>query len=211
MTDRSAILASLDRFIEQFALDRKSIIGHRVATQNDPMATTHQLTNRAIGQFGHFGHSKQETFDGARHEQRDSAPPPPEVSGAGLARKVLSIDGQSGQSGQSLSNQAFAGGHRENADGQSGQSILNQKVDGVRGLRSSGDAVQSDPAWWRDQYQERSRNRELVGRRSRDQAEAIAWGELQWLSHKQYGEPVAAGDLRRMPETDPGSREHPAH
>ena len=193
MTDTSAILASLDRFIEKFSTDLKLRNGQRVATQNGSMATTNQLTYSDIGHSGHFGHPKQETFDGADHARCDPPPFPAEDSGAGLARKVSSVDGYSGQSGQSFSNQALASSHRRNADGHNGQSVSDQQVDSSEELRSSADKFQSDPLWWRDQYQERSRHRELGGRRSRAEAEILAWGELQWRWHKQEGGRPPAG------------------
>ena len=93
MTDTSGILSSLDRFIERFARHGELISDQRVATQNEPMGTTNSLTNNGINQSGHSGHPKQETFAGVDHERCGSHPSPAEISGAGLARKVLSVDG----------------------------------------------------------------------------------------------------------------------
>jgi hypothetical protein len=99
MTDTSGILSSLDRFIERFARHGELISDQRVATQNEPMGTTNSLTNNGTNQSGHSGHPKQETFAGVDHERCGSHPSPAEISGAGLARKVSSVDGYSGKNG----------------------------------------------------------------------------------------------------------------
>jgi hypothetical protein len=59
MTDASAILASLDRFIGKLAHHGQLISGHRVATQISPMATTNQLTKQVTYHCCHSGHSEQ--------------------------------------------------------------------------------------------------------------------------------------------------------
>jgi hypothetical protein len=56
MNDSSAVLAALDRFIEQFGLAEKSAVSHRVATQNEPMATINPLTSEGRNHSGHSGH-----------------------------------------------------------------------------------------------------------------------------------------------------------
>ena len=65
MTDTSAILASLDRFIERFARHDELMSGHRVATQYQPMAIAKPLINRSNNHSGHSGHPKQETLPGS--------------------------------------------------------------------------------------------------------------------------------------------------
>jgi hypothetical protein len=202
MTDTSAILASLDRFIERFARHDELRNGHRVATQYQPMAIEKPLINKGSNHSGHSGHPKQETFAGVDHEQCEAYPSPAENSDSGLARKVLSVDGYSGKSGKSVSNQQLAGSHPGNADGQSGNSSSDQDVasdlisigsqrDDV--VSSPADTSGSDSAWWRDQYERRSRHRELGGRRSRAEAELLAWHELEWRWHKQHGEQLPPG------------------
>src|SRR6266446_3146546 len=99
MTDTSAILASLDRFIERFACHGELINGHRVATQFQPLAIEKPLTNQGNN---HSGQPKRETFAGADHVRYDSGSSSAENSGSDLARKVSSLDGYSGKSGKSL-------------------------------------------------------------------------------------------------------------
>ena len=79
MTDASAILASLDRFIGQFAHHGELMSGHRVATQDGPMATSNTLTNQVANHSYHSGHPKQETFTEADHERCNSPPVLPKV------------------------------------------------------------------------------------------------------------------------------------
>jgi hypothetical protein len=189
MADAFAILASLDRFIGQLAHHGELKTGHRVATQDGPMATSNTLTNQVANHSYHSGHPKQETFTEADHERCDSPPGLAEGSGAGLARKVSSRDGQSGKNGKSHINHWLPGGHRENANGHSGKSFSDRQVAGSL----TADTFNSGLEWWRDQYQERSRHRELGGRRSRAEAEVLAWCELQWRWHKQQGERVPPG------------------
>jgi hypothetical protein len=202
MTDASTILASLDRFIGQLAHHGELMSGHRVATQDGPMATSNTLTNQVANHSYHSGHPKQETSTEADHERCDSPPGPAEGSGAGLARKVSSLDGYSGKSGKSGQNQSLSRGHGENDNGHGGKSPLNQRVAGSvvsPSTHSDHELVPpADPfypvgAWWRDQYEELSRHRELGGRRSRAEAAALAWSELQWRWHKQHGERVPPG------------------
>jgi hypothetical protein len=88
MADAFAILASLDRFIGQLAHHGELMSGHRVATQDGPMATSNTLTNQVANHSYHSGHPKQETFTEADHERCDSPPGLAEGSGAGLAREV---------------------------------------------------------------------------------------------------------------------------
>jgi hypothetical protein len=203
MVDAFAILASLDRFIGQLAHHGELMSGHRAATQDGPMVTSNTLTNQVANHSYHSGHPKQETFTEADHERRcDSPPGLAEGSGAGLAREVSSKGGQSGKNGKSHINHWLAGGHRENANGHSGKSFSDQQVAGSlvsagshsgHDLVSPADTFNSGPAWWRDQYEERSRHRELGGRRCRTEAELLAWSELQWRWHKQHGERVPPG------------------
>jgi len=56
MNDASAVLASLDKFIERFAQHGESTGGHRVATQNEPLATINPLTSEGRNHSGHSGH-----------------------------------------------------------------------------------------------------------------------------------------------------------
>ena len=202
MADASAILASLDRFIGRLAHQGGLISGHRVATQDGPMATSNILTNQVANHSYHSGHPKQETFTEADHERCASPPGPDEDSGACLARKFSSVGGYGGKSGKCISNQELASDHRQNANGHGGKCSLDQQLAGRSiGLASPGSqklaspsvTFQSGAAWWRDQYEVRSRHRELGGRRCRAEAELLAWSELQWRWHKQHGERVPLG------------------
>ena len=172
MTDTSGILSSLDRFIERFARHGELISDQRVATQNEPMGTTNSLTNNGTNQSGHSGHPKQETFAGVDHERCGSHPSPAEISGAGLARKVSSVDGYSGKNGKSVSYQQLAGSHRENVDGHSGKSFSDQQFASHR--TDTGDqpgreigtppnASRLDPTIWSDLYEERAAHRQFDG------------------------------------------------
>lgn len=201
MTDASAILASLDRFIGQLAHHDEKMSGHRVATQDGPMATSNTLTNQVANHSYHSSQRKQETFAGD-HKRQGSSLSPAEDPGTGLARKVSSMDGYGGKSGNSGQNQSLSRGHEENDNGHGGKSPLNPHVAGSLVSPSShsdhelvppADAFYPGRAWWRDQYEERTRHRELGGRRSRAEAEALAWSELQWRWHKQHGERVRPG------------------
>ena len=158
MTDASAILISLDRFIGQLARHDRVKNSHRVATQDGAMATPNPLTNQLSGHSYHSGHREQETATKVDLEEPASPPPSGTDSVTGCARKVLSADGYSGQSGKSQQNQPFTGDHRDYGSGQSGKSPLYQQL--VRSLIGSEthqaqlvspvDDVRSDPAWWRD-------------------------------------------------------------
>jgi hypothetical protein len=195
MNDASAIFASLDRFIQRLA-DQS---GHRVVIEDEPMVTINSLKKEGSDHSGHSGHTKQETSVVADRESCNSAAESP---GARLARKVSYINGYSGQSGQSIPDQGVTGGHRELVDGHSGNSPSDQEITSDFGsagsqtdqsLASRADPCGPDPAWWRDHYKERSRHFELGRRRSPREAERIAWGDLQWRWHKDYGERVPPG------------------
>ena len=201
MTDTSVILASLDRFIERFGHHEKLMNDHRVATQCQPVATSKPLTNQGNNHSGHSGHPKQESFAGTDHERCDSHPVTAENSGAGAARKVPSVDGYSGQSGKSVSNQELAGSHRENADGHSGKSLSNQQL--ASGLKGTGDqagpeldtppdASRSDPTIWSDLYEERAAHRQFDGGYPRVEAELLAWRQIEWRWHLAHRERVPA-------------------
>ena len=201
MTDASAILASLDRFIERFARHDELMSDHRVATQNEPMATINSLTNQGTNHSGHSGHPKQETFAGVDHERCDSHPSPAENSGAGLARKVLFVDGYSGKSGKSVSNQELTGSHRENADGHSGKSFSDQQLasdskgtgdQAGRQLATPPDASRLDPTIWSDLYEERAAHRQFDGGYPRVEAELLAWRDIEWRWHLAHRERVPA-------------------
>src|SRR5690348_5684360 len=84
MADASAILASLDRFIERFSNDFKLRNDHRLPAQDGPVATVNQLTSQATNHSYHSGHPKQETFAEADHERCNSPPSSAEDSSAGL-------------------------------------------------------------------------------------------------------------------------------
>jgi hypothetical protein len=184
MNDASSIFASLDRFIQRFADQAEWTGDHQAATKKGPTVMTNSLKNNAGDHSGRSGHPKQETITLADREQSNSLTV---NSGGGLARKVLYGGGHNGQSGKSILNQELAGDHYKNDGGQSGNSNSNQElasqIDGA-------DAFGSDLAWWRDHYKERSRHRQLGGRRSRGEAQLLAWHELQWRWHKQNGERV---------------------
>jgi hypothetical protein len=201
MTDTSAILASLDRFIERFACHGELTNGHRVATQSQPLAIEKPLTNQGNNHSGHPGQPKRETFAGADHVRCDSRSSSAENSGSDLARKVSSVDGYSGKSGKSVSNQELAGSHRENADGHSGKSFSNQQL--ASGLKGTGDqagpelatppyASRSDPTIWSDLYEERAAHRQFDGNYPRVEAELFAWQEIEWRWHLAHRERVPA-------------------
>lgn len=57
-------------------------------------------------------------------------------------------------------------------------------------LLSQPDGDHSDPGFWRDLYEERAAVRQYDGGYSRDEAERLAWGELQNRWHMEHGEPV---------------------
>jgi len=203
MNDASAVLASLDKFIGQLADRGEQMSGHRLATEVGP-TTTNQLTNRVSGHRGHSGHPKQKIIAGADPEQ--SEPPPGANPEANLARKVLSIDGHSGQSGQSVLNQRLDGGPRNCGSGQSGKSPLDQSLANACGSAdqefvSPADAFRSDPAWWREQYEKRTQLWELGGRRSRAKAKVLAWREMEGV-----GTSNTASGCRRSFAPDVGSQ-----
>jgi hypothetical protein len=169
MTDGLAILTSLDQFIERFASQTRLMFGHQLAPQEDPMATAKVLTEHEICHSGHFGHSKEEALAGADHEHCNSRPCPAGIFAEGRAGRIISVDGQSGQSGQSLKNHGLDRGHRDSACGDCGQTR------------------------WRAQYEERSRHHELGGGRSRAEVQLLAWRDLEWRWHKEYGERLPRG------------------
>jgi hypothetical protein len=199
MTDTSAILTSLDRFIERFARHAELINGPRVTTQNEPMVTTNLLINKGTNHSDHSGHPKQETFAGVDHKRCDSHPSPTEISGAGFARKVLSVDGYSGKNGKSVSYQQLAGSHRENADGHSGKSSSDQQLaSGLTGtcdqagheLGTPPNASRLDPTIWSDLYEERAAHRQFDGGFPRVEAELLAWRDTEWRWHLAHRERV---------------------
>ena len=187
MTDTSGILSSLDRFIERFARHGELISDQRVATQNEPMGTTNSLTNNGTNQFD--------------HERCGSHPSPAEISGAGLARKVSSVDGYSGKNGKSVSYQQLAGSHRENVDGHSGKSFSDQQFASHR--TDTGDqpgreigtrpnASRLDPTIWSDLYEERAAHRQFDGGYPRLEAELLAWRDIEWRWHLAHRERASA-------------------
>jgi hypothetical protein len=201
MTDTSGILSSLDRFIERFARHGELISDQRVATQNEPMGTTNSLTNNGINQSGHSGHPKQETFAGVDHERCGSHPSPAEISGAGLARKVSSVDGYSGKNGKSISYQQLAGSHRENVDGHSGKSFSDQQFashrtdtgdHSGREIGTPPNASRLDPTIWSDLYEERAAHRQFDGGYPRIEAELLAWRDIEWRWHLAHRERASA-------------------
>jgi hypothetical protein len=202
MTDTSAILASLDRFIERFARHDELISDHRMATQYQPVAIMKPLTNRGNNHSGHSGHPKQETLAGADRERCDAYPTPAENPDAGLARKVLSVDGYGGKSGKSVSNQELACSHWENADGHSGKSPSDQQLASrLKGTRDQAGSEPSSPAnvsWldptiWSDLYEERAAHRQFDGDYTRVEAELLAWREIEWRWHLAHRERASAG------------------
>jgi hypothetical protein len=201
MTDASAILASLDRFIERFSHDAKLRNDHRVVTQAGPVVTVNPLTCQATNHSYHSGHPKQETFAGVDHKPCDSHPSLTEISGARLARQVLSLDGYSGKNGKSVSYQQLAGSHRENADGHSGSSFSDpQLASGLTGtcdqagheLGMPPNASRLDPTIWSDLYEERAAYRQFDGGYPRVEAELFAWREMEWRWHFAHREKVPA-------------------
>jgi hypothetical protein len=49
----------------------------------------------------------------------------------------------------------------------------------------------TEPADWRDLYEERAAIRQYDGRYSRAEAEVLTWGEMQNRWHAEHGEPVS--------------------
>ncbi len=201
MTDTSAILASLDRFIERFVCHGELINGHRVATQSQPLAIEKPLTNQGNNHSGHSGQPKRETFAGADHVRYDSGSSSAENSGSDLARKVSSLDGYSGKSGKSLSNQEVVCSHRSNTDGHSGKFHSNQDVaSGLKGTRDQAgsepsipaNASRRDPTIWSDLYEERAAYRQFEGGYPRVDAELLAWREIEWRWHLEHRERASA-------------------
>jgi hypothetical protein len=141
---------------------------------------------------------KQETFAGADQDGCNPRPSPAENSDADLARKVLNFDGHSGQSGQSFSNQELIYSHWENADGHNGKSLSNQQPAGLKGtgeragpgFATTADASVSDPTIWSDLYKERAAIRQFDGGYPRDEAELLAWREVETRWHMAHGERV---------------------
>jgi hypothetical protein len=103
VTDSLAILASLDQFIERFASQNRLMVGHALASQENSVANSNALIDHTIGHSGHFGHLKEEEA-GADDGNRNLRPCPAGDTDGDLARRIISGDGQSGQSGQSLRN-----------------------------------------------------------------------------------------------------------
>lgn len=201
MTDTSAILASLDRFIERLARHGELIDGHRMATQYQPVAITKPLTNQGNTQSGHSGQPKQEIFAGVDHKRCESHSCLAENSASGLARKVSSTDGSNGKSGKSLSNQEVVGSHRGNADGHSGKSSSDQQFgSGWKGTRDQAgsepptpaNAFRLDPTFWSDLYEERAAHRQFDGDYPRVEAELLAWREIEWRWHLAHRERASA-------------------
>jgi hypothetical protein len=199
MTDTSAILASLDRFIERFTRPGELINGHRMTTQYQPVAIAKPLTSQGNNHSGHSGHPKHEIFAGADRERCDLHPSPAENPGAGRARKVLSVDGYSGKSGKSVSNQELACSHWENADGHSGKTPSDQQLaSGLRGASNQAGPElvtplidsRLDPTLWSDLYEERAAHRQLDGGYPRVDAELLAWREIEWRWHLAHSERI---------------------
>jgi hypothetical protein len=201
VTDTSAILASLDRFIERLARHGEVMIGHRVATQYQPMGIAKPLINQGNNHSRHSGHPKQETFAETDHERCNSTPSPAEDSSAGLTRRVSSVGGYNGKSGKSPQNQSPTGSRRENANGHSGKSPSDQQVasdpkdtddQGGTQLPTLADASRLDPTIWSDLYQERAAHRQFEGDYPRVEAELLAWREIEWRWHFAHREQVPA-------------------
>jgi hypothetical protein len=199
MTDASAILASLDRFIEGLLNDFKLGYSHRVAPQNGPVVTVNPLTTQPPNHSYHCGHPKQGTFAETDHERYDSPPSPAEDSGADLARQVSSVGGYNGKSGKSPQNRLLTGRSRENANGHSGKSSSDQRVasdpqgtddQGGPQLPTPADASRLDPTIWSDLYEERAAHRQFDGGYPRVEAELLAWGEIEWRWHFAHREQV---------------------
>jgi hypothetical protein len=201
MTDASAILASLDRFIEGFSNDLELRNSHRVAPQDGPVVTVNPLTSQATNHSCHSGHPKQETFAEADHERCISPPSSAEYSSAGLTRKVSPVGGYNGKGGKSPQNQSLTGSRRENANGHSGKSSSDQGVaSDPKGTDDHGgpqpptpaDASRLDPTIWSDLYEERAAHRQFDGGYPRVEAELLAWREIEWRWHFAHREQVSA-------------------
>ena len=130
-----------------------------------------------------------------------SHPSPAEIFGSGLARKVLFVDGYSGKSGKSVSNQRFVSSHRGNVDGYSGKSFSDQRLaNGLTGtdnqagheLGTPPNASRLDPTIWNDLYEERAAHRQFDGGYPRIEAELLAWRDIEWRWHLAYRERASA-------------------
>jgi hypothetical protein len=198
MTDASAILASLDRFIERFSNDSKLRNSHRVAVQDGPVVTVNQLINRDINHSYHSGQPKQETFAETDHERCNSPPFPAEDSCVGLAHKVSSVGGCDGKSGNFPQNQSLTGSHLENTNGHSGKSFFKStgcaRSEGHRRSRRTPafDACRCFPTIWSNLYEERVAHRQFDGGYPRVDAELLAWREIEWRWHLARRAPAPA-------------------
>jgi hypothetical protein len=188
MTDASAILASLDRFIERF--------GHQVATEEYPVATSKSLIRNDVGHSGHCGHSKQDCYAENDLDHSKLSGSPDVDPAVRLARKVLFNGGHNGHNGQSFLKQPLIRGQCENPDGHSGQHPFDQKLvsgdpdhSGYEPWAPS-DVFLSNPTWWQDLFFERAAHREFDGGYPRAEAELLAWREIEWRWHMEHSERV---------------------
>jgi hypothetical protein len=163
------------------------------------VAIAKPLISRGNNHSSHSGHPKQETL-GADRERYDSSSA--ETSGSDLARKVSSVDGYSGKSGKTFSNQEVVGSHRGTADGHNGKSPSDQQFgSGLKGTRDQAgsepstpaNAFRLDPTFWSDLYEERAAHRQFDATYPRVEAELLAWREIEWRWHLAHRERASAG------------------
>jgi hypothetical protein len=209
MVERSAIVNALDRFIERFKINGETDNGHKLATRNNAVVTGSPAENQGFGHCGHFGHRKS---DYCENDHDD--PPAQHEAGVTAAQEVSFRDGQNGHNGQSQVNRGFGCGHSGNLNGDTGHSQLdhpskvsrNPATDWERSGILSVDVAGWEAEYWNDIYHERAAMREYDGRYTRDEAEVLAWGEIENRWHLKYGERVprdlCAGCRRPIGGTD---------
>jgi hypothetical protein len=189
--ETSTILASLDRFIENFKTEEETNIGHSVATAPQSVAPIKPAEIRGFGHLGHCGHSRRDTQanDLSLHQdsrQTDFVEP----------HNLLFSSGYNGTSGESQGNCGFDRGHSGNGNGYSGHSFQDQEAqigsDDLEIVHSAAIAA-SGPEVWHDLYQERAAIREYDGGYTRSEAELLAWRELECRWHMAHCQPAAAG------------------
>jgi hypothetical protein len=188
MSDPSTILASLDRFIETFKMERGVEIGRRVATGKHGAAIVKVAENQEFGQFGHCGHSE---LDKCADDEHD--PDFGDTSDVVVAPKIVFSNGKNGNSGQTQEDCGFDRGHSENRIGHSGQS--QQAFVSTASLNTTADRAnkeitfpeaESESGYWSGFYEERAAVREFEGGYSRDEAERLSWCEVEGRWHMTH-------------------------
>jgi hypothetical protein len=197
MAKTLTILAALDRFIETFKTVGSVESGQGLATSKQGVATAKAAENQGFGHFGHCGQSKSDSADNEHHQPDHDRPD--EV----IAPKVLFSDGYNGNSGQTQGYCGFERDHSANDSGHNGQSCSGQPASDrheidyhppdIAAARSFAADLETDPEHWRQLYEERAAIRQFDGGYSRDLAERLAWGEMEWRWHMAHGAPAVLG------------------